>query len=170
MKQAKLNLTCVLAEKANWPNHNQRPLPKCMVEDGELEIQPLDMLEHHYSPQGEVKILVKWKDLPNCKSSWELFTAFKRPFPHFRLEDKVTLDGRVNVRSHIFVFRRKRNQGMKTPGSSKLGQMAIPQMQGSPEMIEGRGIACRNLVVMENKEEQTGGKKVAESSEKIGRD
>ena len=60
-------------------------------------------------------MLVKWHNLPDFESSWELADDIKLSFPDFHLEDKVLVQGEGIVRDHvpegIKVYRRKKYRG-----------------------------------------------------------
>ena len=115
------------------PTINIQQLPQCVADDGELELQPLEILRHRYFNRGELEILVRWKSLPDCENSWESFNSFCHLFPHFHLEDKVPLDGRGNVRTHIYISLKKReSKKEKTLGSWKRDQEAVALMQSQP--------------------------------------
>ena len=46
----------------------------------------------HYRSDGAAKLLIRWKDLPNCEGSWELL---QEQFLSAYVEDKVVLQGVV---------------------------------------------------------------------------
>ncbi|XP_044475733.1 disease resistance protein Roq1-like [Mangifera indica] len=103
------------------PSIVSQPLPDCMTEKGELERLPREVLKHRYTDNGELEVFVAWKNLSEFENSWEQYTAFKQAFPQFHLEDKVPLDGKGNVRSRIYVSRKRKRAQMKgTPGNLKL--------------------------------------------------
>lgn len=96
--------------------------------------------------------MVKWKDLPDYKNSSELFTVFKCLFPLFHFEDKVPLDREANVRSHIYISRKKRKfERNKTRGSGKLEHMSTAQLQRPTEMIGKNGKLEFNVALMKDK-------------------
>ncbi|XP_044475737.1 disease resistance protein RPV1-like [Mangifera indica] len=107
------------------PSIVSQPLPDCMTEKGELERLPREVLKHRYTDNGELEVFVAWKNLSEFENSWEQYTAFKQAFPQFHLEDKVPLDGKGNVRSRIYVSRKRKRAQMKgTPGNLKLKMVA----------------------------------------------
>lgn len=68
-------------------------LPSDLNEEGELKVKPEAVLAHRYNQQGELELLIKWRDLLTFENSWELFTKIKLLFLTFHLEDKVPLMG-----------------------------------------------------------------------------
>ncbi|WVY98418.1 hypothetical protein V8G54_030569 [Vigna mungo] len=48
-----------------------QPLPLFLADDWELKVQPADALAVRRNQQGEIEILIRWKDLPDFKNSWE---------------------------------------------------------------------------------------------------
>ena len=66
-------------------------LPPGLIGEWELNVEPVEMFALRKNQQEELELLVKWKDLPNFESSWELATIIKEHFPSFHLEDKVVL-------------------------------------------------------------------------------
>ena len=43
------------------------------------------------------EVLIRWKDLPTYKATWELFDVIQQQFPDFHLEDKVVVWEGSNV-------------------------------------------------------------------------
>ncbi|XP_044500272.1 uncharacterized protein LOC123221463 [Mangifera indica] len=43
-----------------------QPLPGCLSEDLELQLQLEALLDTHYSKTGRLEVLIKWHSLPNC--------------------------------------------------------------------------------------------------------
>jgi len=72
---------------------NVQPLPKCVTENWELDAQPEEILAIRQKEDQEWEVLVKWKDMPTCKNSWECLSQMKNSFPEFNLEDKVNFVG-----------------------------------------------------------------------------
>lgn len=83
------------------------------------------MLQHKYLQHKALEILVQWKGLLDCENLWEQCAFFHHLFPYFHLKNKVPLDGKGNVRTHVYNSCRK-NEGERrgTSGSSKLRQMS----------------------------------------------
>ncbi|KAJ1413345.1 Chromo-like domain superfamily [Sesbania bispinosa] len=69
-----------------------QPLPKCLTEDWELNVQPAEALAIRQNQQGIMEVLIKWHQLPECENSWETLTELQEQFPGFHLGDKVCLD------------------------------------------------------------------------------
>lgn len=61
-----------LLKKVVTPNMEPQPLPACMNEEWHLEPIPEKVLEARRNEQGEVEVLVKWKNPPDFENSWEL--------------------------------------------------------------------------------------------------
>ena len=70
-----------------------QPLPPGLNEEWELNVEPAEVLAVRRNQQGELEVLVKWLNLPDFESSWELAAAIQEHFPSFHLEDKVRLQG-----------------------------------------------------------------------------
>ncbi|XP_047171508.1 uncharacterized protein LOC124839662 [Vigna umbellata] len=68
-----------------------QPLPLFLVDDWELKVQPAEALAVRRNQQGDLEIVIRWKDLPNFENSWEALSIIKEHFPDFHLEDKVYL-------------------------------------------------------------------------------
>ncbi|KAI3751006.1 hypothetical protein L2E82_21994 [Cichorium intybus] len=67
-------------------------IPVQLTEEVELCVEPETVLAVRPSQhQGELEILVKWKDLPELEASWENLSAMVQQFPDSHLEDKVLL-------------------------------------------------------------------------------
>ncbi|XP_044500293.1 uncharacterized protein LOC123221524 [Mangifera indica] len=94
------------------PSVLSQPLPYCLNEEGELEVQPEEVLNFRYSQQGDLELLIKWHNLPDHENSWELYKNLIQTFPHLYLEDKVPLDGRGNVRARVYVKKMRRNKNI----------------------------------------------------------
>ena len=75
------------------PSVQPQELPLGLTEDGELHVEPHELLDIRYRPDRAVEVLVQWKDLPNCERSWELLPKLLRQFPTAHLQDKVLLQG-----------------------------------------------------------------------------
>lgn len=52
-------------------------------------------MKHNY--HGNVEVLIKWKDSPDCENSWLLLAEFQEQISDLHLEDKVNLErGRID--------------------------------------------------------------------------
>ncbi|WVZ04713.1 hypothetical protein V8G54_018059 [Vigna mungo] len=79
-----------------------QPLPLFLTDDCELKVQPAEALAVRRNQQGDLKILIRWKDLPDFENSWEALSTIKEHFPDFHLEDKVHLvEGSVDRNPEI---------------------------------------------------------------------
>ncbi|KAI5408711.1 hypothetical protein KIW84_054516 [Lathyrus oleraceus] len=58
--------------KAVIPVVEPQPLPSCMNEEWQLEPMPEKVISDRRNKQGELEVLVKWKNLPEFENSWEL--------------------------------------------------------------------------------------------------
>lgn len=64
----------------------------------ELMAEPEALLGIHKSMpslQTVDEVLIRWQGLPLTDATWENFHTIDAHFPHFHLEDKVNLFGRV---------------------------------------------------------------------------
>ena len=68
-----------------------QPLPKCLTDGWELYVIPEAVTATRLNAAGEQEGLVKWADLPDFESAWELKTTIQQSFPDSHLEDKVEL-------------------------------------------------------------------------------
>jgi hypothetical protein len=59
--------------------------------------------------QGEVEVLIKWKDLPEFENSWELVDKMRQEFPGFLLEVKENFEG-GGIDSYSRVYKRTRKK------------------------------------------------------------
>ena len=89
-----------LLKKCVAPNVVSQPLPAGLTDAWELKVQPSEVLEARKNPQGELEVLIKWLDMLEFESSWELAGDIKLNFLDFHLEDKVTSRGGI-VRDRI---------------------------------------------------------------------
>ncbi|WVZ23326.1 hypothetical protein V8G54_001870 [Vigna mungo] len=79
-----------------------QPLPLFLADDWELKVQPTEALAVRRNQQGDLEILIRWKDLPDFENSWEALSTIKEHFPDFHLEDKVHLvEGSVDRNPEI---------------------------------------------------------------------
>lgn len=60
-----------LLKRAITPSLEPQPLPACMNEEWHLEPTPEKIIEARRNEQGELEVLVKWKNLPDFENSWE---------------------------------------------------------------------------------------------------
>ncbi|MCI10865.1 hypothetical protein A2U01_0031962, partial [Trifolium medium] len=98
-----------LLKKAVTPNVEPQPLPVCMNEEWYLEPIPEEAMDTRRNEQGEVEVLVKWKELPEFENSWELVDKMRQKFPGFLLEVKENFEG-GGIDSYGRVYKRTRKK------------------------------------------------------------
>ena len=64
-----------------------------LSEEGELQVIPEQVMDTREGSNGELQVLIKWFQLPDCENSWESAANIEDNFPDFHLEDKVALLG-----------------------------------------------------------------------------
>ena len=74
------------------------PLVPFLTENVEWVAIPVEILGYrkHTSTKGE-EVLIRWQGLPPHESTWENCNDFAQQFPHFHLDDKVSLERGSNV-------------------------------------------------------------------------
>ena len=82
-----------LLKKCIAPTVQSQPLPPGLTEEWELKVEPAEVLAIRRNQQNEIEVLIRWLDLPEFESSWEVAAAIQEHFPSFHLEDKVNLQG-----------------------------------------------------------------------------
>lgn len=70
-----------------------------------LQVQPEEVRKARKLTNGQMEVLIKWVDLPECDSTWESYDIIDSQFPHFLLKDKVKLvredtDGPAVIRTY----------------------------------------------------------------------
>lgn len=85
-----------------------QPLLEGLSEERELVVQPKTVLKYRHSPQGDLKLLIQWKQLSNYECSWESYDNIRRLFSQLHLGGKVPLDGRGNIRTKVYTRKRER--------------------------------------------------------------
>lgn len=102
------------------------------------------------------------------------FTTLKRLFSPFHIENKEPLDGRANVRTLVYISRKKKNQreGNVSRASDSLGGEQITFAdEPEPKNLERlRGIPSGDFVVMEHKSGREREEKGAENWQKVERE
>lgn len=73
--------------------HQVSTLPPVCDDLQEVIVQPEEVLAQRYNATGGLEILVKWHGLPSHDDLWVLAKEFKREFPLFKLEDKLSVEG-----------------------------------------------------------------------------
>ena len=54
-------------KKVIGPSITSQPLPSCLAEDLELQLQPEALRDVSHLPSGQLEVLIKWRDLPECE-------------------------------------------------------------------------------------------------------
>ncbi|XLT53274.1 hypothetical protein HN873_045878 [Arachis hypogaea] len=80
-------------KKSVGPSLHPQPLPVALTEEGELLVEPEQAIDSRYNNQGDLEVLIKWKELPDFENTWESAATLQTTFPSFHLEDKVALHG-----------------------------------------------------------------------------
>ena len=84
-----------LLKRCVSPTAVTQPLPTCLNEDWELQVVPEKVLATRSNAAGQQEVLIKWLELPDFESSWELRSKIEQEFPSFHLGDKVDFQGGV---------------------------------------------------------------------------
>ncbi|XLR69177.1 hypothetical protein S83_019849 [Arachis hypogaea] len=82
-----------LLKKSLGSSVEPQSLPESLTEEGELLVEPEQVLDSRMSNQGHLEVLIKWQHLPEFESTWERADKLQLAFPSFHLEDKVALHG-----------------------------------------------------------------------------
>jgi len=87
-------------------------LPPQLTYDLELCAEPADLLGMHHALRGgsnDLKVLIRWANLPAHEDMWESYATIDAQFPHFHLEDKVRLWGGGNDKPSVrFTYSRRK--------------------------------------------------------------
>lgn len=86
-----------LLKKALNAGATSQPLPVSLTEDWELKVEPESIQDSRAKTDGDLEVLVRWKDLPEFEDSWEDFNKLLEQFPDHQLEDKLILQGGRDV-------------------------------------------------------------------------
>uniref|UniRef100_A0A3Q7I2Z6 Integrase zinc-binding domain-containing protein n=1 Tax=Solanum lycopersicum TaxID=4081 RepID=A0A3Q7I2Z6_SOLLC len=87
-----------------------------MMKHKELNISPAKILAHRWVKEAgssSLELLVQWVDRPLEEDSWENYDLIAYKFPYFRLEEKVTFQGRcidtsINMDSPLRTYSRRK--------------------------------------------------------------
>ncbi|KFK23310.1 hypothetical protein AALP_AAs43195U000200 [Arabis alpina] len=78
-------------KKAVGSSFQPMDLPDQLTGEGVLEAEPEACMGVRVHPQtSQEEVLIKWKGLPDCDSTWEWSGVIQEQFPSFNLEDKVS--------------------------------------------------------------------------------
>ncbi|XP_044489091.1 uncharacterized protein LOC123213687 [Mangifera indica] len=136
-----------------------------------LEEQPEGVSEYKYSSHSDLELLNKWKGLPDRKWTWESCDNLQYPFLQSHLEDKVSLDGRGNVRTHIYIFCRKREYKKSCDPKAKSEGCHLIANPTTQNMKRGRAGENEMAVERVEKGSRWGEKgQVKKTKEKVGRE
>ncbi|XP_072084684.1 uncharacterized protein [Arachis hypogaea] len=80
-------------KKAVPPQQQVQTLPPGLAEDGELVMQPSQIVASRTAEDGALEYLVRWVGLSPCEDSWERAVTLRATFPELHLEDKVVVQG-----------------------------------------------------------------------------
>ena len=89
--------------------HSSPTIPPSLTADLEFQVEPEQLLDVRYAdmPEGrQLKVVLKWKNLPLFKATWERFETICAQFPDFNLEDKIRAEG-GNVRDIRYTYARR---------------------------------------------------------------
>ncbi|KFK36440.1 hypothetical protein AALP_AA4G124900 [Arabis alpina] len=100
-------------------------LPAPLSKEGAIEATPEAYMGFRVNKQsGQEEVLIKWKDLPDCDSTWEWKGVIQEQFPHFNLEDKVLfkaagIDTVIREKTPlVHQYRRRKNRMGNSEGKS----------------------------------------------------
>ncbi|KAA0058397.1 Retrovirus-related Pol polyprotein from transposon 297 family [Cucumis melo var. makuwa] len=83
-----------------------------LTKDVEWVAIPADIFGYRKnSSTKEQEVLISWKGLPPHEATWENCDDFAQQFPHFHLEDKVSLERESNNRPRIVIQYSRRKKG-----------------------------------------------------------
>ncbi|KAL4030268.1 hypothetical protein IC575_008504 [Cucumis melo] len=69
---------------------------------------PVEAIDYRRNKAGEWEVMIHWDGLSIHETTWEQYADIADKYPDFHLEDKVSLEGRSNVRPPIlFQYSRK---------------------------------------------------------------
>jgi hypothetical protein len=151
---AKIHLVFHVSQlkKAVGAGHMVQPLPQCLNEEWELQVQPKEVLAVQKLLNGTEQVLIRWEGLPEAEDTWEEVAVMIHVFPDFNLEDKVKLVGGSIDRPVKHVYKRRGKRGMVNEGA---------HMQGGQLAVNGREECVQNDIITEG----TGGTKGLEDND-----
>ncbi|KAL0551289.1 hypothetical protein IC582_010375 [Cucumis melo] len=86
-----------------------------LTENVEWMAIPADIFGYRqHPPTKEWEVLIGWQGLPSHEATWENCAVFAQQFPHFHLEDKVSLEKGSNGRPPIILQYSRRKKGEVT--------------------------------------------------------
>ena len=91
-----------LLKRCVSPSVQSQPLPDCLSNEWELQVQPTEVLATRMNAVGAEEVLVKWVCLPDFENSWELKSIIQQDFPNFHLERKADLQEEGIIRDPSF--------------------------------------------------------------------
>ncbi|KAL0560774.1 hypothetical protein IC582_001187 [Cucumis melo] len=79
---------------------------------------PVEALDYRRNKVGEWEVMIRWDGLSIHETTWEPYVDVADKYPDFHLEDKVSLEGRSNVRPPIlFQYSRKNKRKNEKAGA-----------------------------------------------------
>nr|XP_025607725.1 uncharacterized protein LOC112701142 [Arachis hypogaea] len=78
-----------LLKKSLGSSVESQSLSEALTEEGELLVEPEQVLDNRMSNQGNLEMLIKSQNLSEFESTWERADKLQLAFPSFHLEDKV---------------------------------------------------------------------------------
>lgn len=73
----------------------------------ELAVELAALLRSRKLLDGSIEVLVQWKDLHKCDSTWESWELLCTQFPHLHLEDKVLVENEMTPQLKLLVYSKK---------------------------------------------------------------
>ncbi|KAL0537842.1 hypothetical protein IC582_026831 [Cucumis melo] len=87
---------------------NVQPTVQQLDENFVWTTHPVEALDYRQNKAKEWEVMIRWEGLSNHEATWEQYDDIANKYPNFHLEDKVSLEGRSNVRPPIlFQYSRK---------------------------------------------------------------
>ncbi|XP_056849743.1 transposon Tf2-1 polyprotein isoform X1 [Raphanus sativus] len=87
-------------------HHVVLPLPELNIDDEELVLSPEEILDSRYNDVGQLQVLVKWHGIPAEAATWMDVREFRKQFPSYQLEGKLSVKGGGNDKlDRVFVRR-----------------------------------------------------------------
>ncbi|KAL0552393.1 hypothetical protein IC582_011502 [Cucumis melo] len=71
---------------------------------------PVEALDYRQTKAGEWEVMIRWDGLSIHEATWEQYVDIVDKYPDFHLEDKVSLEGRSNIRPSILFQYNRRNK------------------------------------------------------------
>ncbi|KAL0548958.1 hypothetical protein IC582_013436 [Cucumis melo] len=96
-----------------------QPTVQQLDENFVWKTHPVEALDYRRNKAGEWEVMIRWDGLSIHETTWESYVDIADKYPDFHLEDKVSLEGRNNVRPPIlFRYSRKNKRKNEKAGAS----------------------------------------------------